>query len=77
VERLVNGGLAVLGRIEYVDGGSPGRLAPVRHVVEPLDLVRQRVEQAISGPDWEYACWLVNTDRGDAVARAALDRRAE
>ena len=66
------------GRIEYVDGGPPGRLAPVRHVAEDMDVVISRVEAAVQiakvEDDWAYSCWIVNTDEGNVVAREAFDR---
>jgi hypothetical protein len=75
LERLSVAGLVKVGRTEYRDGGPPGRLAPVRHVEEPLALVRARVDEACSsGTDWEWACWVVNTADGDAVAHRALER---
>jgi hypothetical protein len=80
-ERLVAGGLVRLGRIEYVDPRQPaGTVAPVKHVGEPLPVVRERVEQACKDArkwdDWAFSCWLVNTDAGDAMARLALGRGA-
>lgn len=78
LRRLVEAGLMCLGRIEYVDGGPPGRLAPVRHVAEEFDVVVGRVGAAVRDArdetDWAFSCWAVNTDRGDAVARRTLDR---
>lgn len=47
LERLHQRGLIDVGRIEYRDGGPPGRDAPVRHIPESLAAVRQRVEAAI------------------------------
>jgi hypothetical protein len=44
LERLHSRGLINVGRIEYEDGGPSGRVAPVRHIAEPLSVVRQRVE---------------------------------
>jgi hypothetical protein len=68
-ERLVNLGLVEIGRIEYVNPGQPaGSVAPVKHVAEPIDAVRARVErecaQASRDTDWMFACWLVNTPAG-------------
>jgi hypothetical protein len=67
LERLHRLGLIDVGRIEYVDGGPPGRLAPVRHVAEPLAEVRQRVEEEVAAArqptDWEFSCWVVATKR--------------
>ncbi len=75
-ERLVLGSFAKLGRIEYVDQGPPGRVAPVRHVEEFIHDVRERVDrvcrQATDWGDWAFCCWLVNTDKGDAVASRAI-----
>lgn len=77
--RLLDGDLIRVGRIEYIDGGSPGRVAPVRHVPEDLARVRRRVEDACRAAteedDWAYACWVVTTPEGDALARSALDAR--
>ena len=71
--RLVDRGLAAVGRIEPTGSDSGGR-PRVRHVAEPLDVVRRRVEEA--RPDeWQWECWLVGTDRGDATARAVLAHR--
>jgi hypothetical protein len=65
LERLEGRGLIEVGRIEYIDPGSPGRLAQVRHVAEPIPLVRQRVEEAVAlannSMDWESSCWVVET----------------
>ena len=47
LRRLANHRLIRVGRIEYVDGGPPGRLAPVRHVAEDMDVVVSRVEAAV------------------------------
>ena len=78
LRRLAEAGLMRLGRIEYVDGGPPGRLAPVKHVAEEFDVLVDRVGAAVrtarDQSDWAFSCWAVNTDRGDAVARRALDR---
>ncbi|MCP4963591.1 MAG: hypothetical protein GY925_30520 [Actinomycetia bacterium] len=77
-ERLLNAGLIRLGRIWYIDGGPPGRLAPVEHVAEPLTQVRARVEEscrtATDWADWAFSCWSVNTSDGDAVASKRLGR---
>ena len=64
---------------EYVNPAQPaGTVAPVKHVEEALQAVRERVERAChvaeSNSDWAFSCWLVNTDAGDAIARLALDR---
>ncbi len=64
--------------IEVLDGGPPGRVAPVEHIEEPLSAVKARVESASAGAkewaDWAFSCWVVNTDLGDAVARNAASR---
>lgn len=66
LRRLHERGLIDVGRIEYVEGGPPGRVAPVRHVAEPLSVVRERVEAATASAgqstDWEFSCWVVATD---------------
>lgn len=72
LERLHERGLIEVGRIEYIDVGPPGRVAPVRHVAEPMDVVRERVESAIAtaaeDTDWEFTCWVVATnDRADQL----------
>jgi hypothetical protein len=65
--RLVDRGLVRVGHVEYVDGGPPGRVAPVRHVAEDLDRVRARVEARIRDPhditDWAYSWWVVSVTR--------------
>lgn len=75
-ERLVLGAFAKLGRIERVDGEPPGEMSPVRHVEEPIHDVRERVDrvchQAADWGDWAFCCWLVNTEKGDAVTRRAI-----
>lgn len=74
LRRLADAGLLKVGRTEYIDGGAPGSVAPVRHVEQPLDEVQQRVEQAcLSGSDWEWSCWVVNSPAGDELARGALE----
>jgi hypothetical protein len=69
LERLCERGLIDVGRVEYADGGPPGRVAPVRHIVEPLDVVRQRVEAEIASAsqptDWEFSCWVVASKRAN------------
>jgi hypothetical protein len=76
VERLVANGLARIGRTEYIDGGTPGRVAPVRLVDEPIALVEDRVRSSCAAAsdwgDWAFAFRLVNTDSGDEVAQWAL-----
>ena len=84
-ERLVSGGFMLIGRTETVPGSKPfmvlkGReFFPYRVVPEELSVVRQRVEAyctpASAPDDWEWSCWLVNTDKGHAAARAALAAR--
>jgi len=77
IERLSARGLVNGGRIEYIDRGPPGRLAPVEHIPEPLDEVRNRVARpAETDTDWEFACWRVNTEAGDRIARNALASEA-
>lgn len=72
MERLSAAGLVRVGRTEYLDGGPPGRVAPVRHVEEPMDIVATRVRKACNeGVDWEWSCWLVNTPAGNAIARGS------
>ncbi len=74
--RLTIRGLIRVGRIQHIDGGAPGRLAPVEHIEEQLPVVRKRVEAACASAkewgDWGFSCWVVNTDRGDSAARRAL-----
>jgi hypothetical protein len=73
LDRLSGLGLIRVGRMEYVDGGAPGRISPVRHVEEPIKDVRARVQQRCdSGVDWEWSCWVVNTEAGNELARQAL-----
>ena len=73
LDRLVDAGLVQVGHMEYIDGGPPGRVSPVKHGAEPLDEVKARVKQACAtGRDWEWSCWVVNTEAGDAAARRAL-----
>ncbi len=75
-ERLLNAGLIRLGRVQYIDGGPPGRVAPIEHLVESLTQVRARVEEACRTAsdwgDWGFSCWSVNTSDGDAAARERL-----
>ncbi|MDR6614094.1 hypothetical protein [Leifsonia sp. 1010] len=74
-EKLSALGLISVGRMEYIDGGPPGRHAPVRHVSEALEDVRARVQNEVSAAqvatDWEFACWVVATEAGLAVAEEA------
>jgi hypothetical protein len=72
-ERLVDLGLVEIGRIEYVNPDeAAGSVAPVKHVAEPIDAVRARVErecaQASRDTDWTFACWLVTTSAGRETA---------
>lgn len=70
LHRLSHAGLVKVGHMEYLDGGPPGRVAPVKHVEEPLAEVRRRVLGACgTGSDWEWSCWVVNTELGNEVAR--------
>lgn len=77
LRRLTDLALIRVGRIEYVDGGPPGRFAPVKHIAEEMETVVGRVEAAIRtariSEDWAYSCWVVNTDQGNVVARLALE----
>ncbi|MEV6557418.1 hypothetical protein AB0M22_17000 [Nocardia sp. NPDC051756] len=79
LRRLHRQGLIAVGRIEYVDGGPSGRLAPVKHVPEDLNTCRERVQREVaassSPPDWAYSCWVVNTAAGNAIARSVLAER--
>lgn len=63
LERLSRAGLLRVGTIEYVDGGPPGRVGPVRHTAEPIPEVKARVLGAVasaSNPfDWAFSCWAV------------------
>lgn len=69
--RLGAAGFVRVGRMENLDGGSPGRVAPLRHVEEPLGEVKKRVMgSCLSGVDWEWSCWAVNTSDGDDAARS-------
>lgn len=73
LENLSRAGLVRVGHMEYLDGGPPGRVAPVKHVEDPIDHVANEVRSACrSGVDWEWSCWVVNTTAGDEAARAAL-----
>ncbi len=76
LERLCRLSLGRVGRIRYIDGGPPGRVAPVEHIEEPLSTVRARVEAACASAqewsDWAFSCWIVNTPEGDAAAHKAM-----
>lgn len=77
-EGLLTGGLIQLGRMQYVDGGPPGRVAPVEHIEERFQDVRSRVKEACRTAedwgDWAFSCWTANTADGDALARELLSR---
>lgn len=78
LDRLSQAGLVRVGHMEYLDGGPPGRVAPVKHVEDPVDEVADRVRAACSeGHDWEWACWVVNTAAGDEAARTVLATRPD
>lgn len=62
LSRLLELGLVEVGHVEYMDGGPLGRIAPVHHVAEPLDVVKERVTRAATQlGDWEHSCWVVAT----------------
>lgn len=74
LDKLSRAGLLKVGHKEYVDGGSSGRVAPVRHVEDPIYEMADRVRTACrSGVDWEWSCWVVNTPAGDELARTAIE----
>ena len=76
LKKMTQRGLVKVGHIEYLDGGPPGTLAPVKHVEDPLPDVKDAVLHALeSGSDWEWSCWVVNTPLGDILARTALEGR--
>jgi hypothetical protein len=76
LETMTQRGLVEVGHLEYLDGGPPGRLAPVKHIKDPLPEVRRVVLTACeSGSDWEWSCWVVTTPLGDDLARQALAGR--
>lgn len=78
-ERLLNAGLIRVGRVQYLDGGPPGRVAPVEHIEERFVDIRSRVDGACrtasNWGDWAFSCWSVNSDAGDALARHRLQLR--
>lgn len=78
-ERLISAGHIRLGRVQYIDGGPAGRVAPVEHVEQPLAEVRARVEAACQTAadwgDWAFSCWSVNTATGHALAGEHVGRR--
>lgn len=65
LNRLVAAGSIEIGRLEYIDGGPAGRIAPVRHVPEPIGIVRNRVHTAVAASqtatDWEFQGWVVRS----------------
>lgn len=64
LERLSRAGLIRVGHTAYVDGGPPGRAAPVNVVEDPLSEVKQRVLTAIRDGDdngWQFELWLTAT----------------
>jgi hypothetical protein len=65
LERLHERGLIDVGQIEYADSSPRGRVAPLRHIAEPLSTVRERVEAEIASAgqptDWEFSCRVVAT----------------
>jgi hypothetical protein len=67
LKRLHGRGLIEAGRITYVDGGPPGRAAPVRLIAEPIADVRQRVKSEVAAArqstEWEFSCWVAATRR--------------
>lgn len=77
LRKMVEADLVRVGRLEYVDDGPSGRVAPVRHVAEEPAASEQRVLDAVRAKDdpqvWEFACWVVNTEKGDTVARGVVD----
>ncbi|MEM8710836.1 MAG: hypothetical protein AAGG01_07785, partial [Planctomycetota bacterium] len=74
LHRIVVAGFIKVGRTEYIDGGPPGRVAPVRQVEEPLTVVKNRVLATCDhGTDWEWSCWVVNTEDGVEIARRLRD----
>jgi len=76
LDRLSRAGLVSVGHSEYLDGGPPGRFAPVKHVQEPIGDVKARVVEACTnGADWEWFCWVVNTADGDERAQAQRSTR--
>lgn len=79
LRHLSAAGMVRIGRMEYDDGGPPGRLAPIHHVEEPLETVKARVVDACRGSeiDWEWTAWILNTEAGDNAARHALGSREE
>ena len=69
LDRLSQLGLVDVGKMSYIDGGPSGRVAPVKHVREPLPDVRERVLAAVvGGGDWEFSCWVISTPAGVALA---------
>ena len=64
--KLLDRGLIRVGRVEYVDAGAPGRIAPVRHISESLSTVRAHVESSTANAadptSWWFASWVVGTN---------------
>ena len=76
LNRLSRAGLVSVGHLEYLDGGPPGRTAPVKHAQEPIGDVKTRVlEACANGTDREWSCWVVNTADGDERAQSQRSRR--
>ena len=78
LERLTKWALIEVGRIDFIDGGPAGRVAPVRQVCESLEVVRGRVEECVARGDWAewaFAFWVVNTSAGNEIAREVLATR--
>lgn len=73
LEDMTQRGLVKVGHMEYVDGGPPGRLAPVKHVEDPIQVAKRVVLDACEGgSDWEWSSWVVNTPSGDDLIRGVL-----
>ena len=81
LRRLVDGGYALIGRMRFKDADRAGQrppapAAPLELIPEDLPDVRRLVDAAVAAAstptDWAFACWVVNTPKGDAVATAAL-----
>jgi hypothetical protein len=67
LSRLHDLGLINVGRIEFLEEASPGRLPPF-HVSEPIDLVKQRVMDVATNAtepwEWQFSAWIVLKDTG-------------
>ena len=73
LKTMTQRGLIKVGRLKYVDGGLPGRFAPVKHFEDPLEEAKRSVLSACEfGSNWEWSCWVVTTPSGDDLARQAL-----